>query len=82
MSISVCIISLNPQEEMQLSPFYRGALKVLGDFFKVTKGSQGSIPGSWPHSSQCTSPAIRRGDPTLTLTFDVDLHAFGHGQPF
>lgn len=56
MSISVCIISWNPQEEtgsIIASILQRGTLKVLSDLFKVIEGSQGSIPGCWLHSSQC-----------------------------
>ena len=51
---------------------------------KVTKGSQDSIPGGWLQGSHCTplTPGTCRGDSTLPLTFDVDLHALGHGQPF
>ena len=68
MSISAFIISLNPQEEIGsviICILQRGTLKLLNDLFKVTKGSQGSIPGSWLHSSQCSSPARHPPDAYL-----------------
>lgn len=89
MSTFTCIISLNPQEEVGsviIPILHGGTLKAerLSDLSKVTKGSQDSIPGSWlaEITLHPLTPGTCRGHSTLLLTFDVDLHALGHGQPF